>query len=223
MKDNRTSQPAEEYDGNIGKTMPYYQCFHDSAIRLIVAATSAPAAWLDTGCGTGTLAVRAAAAFPAARFTLADPSAAMLDIARAKLAGGAAEFVAAGTESLDLPEASFDVITAILAHHYFDAATRRIATANCFRMLKRGGVYVTFETIRPETAAGLGLGLEAWRRAQLAAGKSEADVDKYLKRYGVEFFPITIADHLALLGEVGFAAAEVLWVSGLQAGFYALK
>ena len=224
MKDNRTSQPAREYDANVGKTIPFYDLIHAAILDLAEVASPAPAAWLDTGCGTGTLAEAALRRFPRTVFTLADPSDAMLEIAREKLAGcDRCRFLAAGTEAVHLLEQSFDIITAVLAHHYFPPDTRRAATANCFRLLREGGVYVTFETIMPCSPDGLEIGLETWRRAQLARGKSEADVDKHIKRYGTELLPIPAAAHLQLLADTGFAAAELFWASGLQAGFYAVK
>jgi tRNA (cmo5U34)-methyltransferase len=224
MKDNKTSQPAHEYDAGIRKTMPFYDYFHDSAIGLIEVINPDVGAWLDTGGGTGSFAAKAAAAFPDAYFTVADPSAAMLDIAKEKLSGLThCEFLTAGTEMLECADGSFDVITAFLSHHYFDSETRRRATANCFRMLKQGGVYISFETILPNTAKGKQVGLECWRRAQLRLGKNEGAIDKYISRYGVEFFPITLTDHFELLRDTGFPAAEMLWFSGMQAGFYAVK
>ncbi|MCX7781884.1 MAG: class I SAM-dependent methyltransferase [Negativicutes bacterium] len=224
MKDNKTSQPAHEYDGNVTKTMPYYEVFHKQSLELIEVLIPQPAAWLDTGCGTGTLVQQAARRFPATRFFLADPSAPMLDIAKGKLAGaGACEFVLGGTEELEFAAGSFDIITAILAHHYLDAATRRAVTAKCWRMLNPGGVYITFETIRPRSELGLKTGLEIWRRAQIRGGKSDDAAHKHIKRYGVEYFPITLAEHIGVLEEAGFAAVEVLWLSGMQAGLYAVK
>jgi tRNA (cmo5U34)-methyltransferase len=224
VRDNKTSQPAHEYDAGIRKTMPFYDYFHDTAIGLVEVINPGTGAWLDTGSGTGAFVVKAAAAFPGAFFTVADPSAAMLDIAKEKLSGiTCCEYVPAGTELLDCAAGSFDVITAFLSHHYFDAEARRRATANCFRMLKQGGVYISFETILPNTEKGKQFGLECWRRAQLKLGKNEGSIDKYLSRYGVEFFPITLNDHFALLRDTGFSMVEVLWASGMQTGFYAMK
>ena len=143
MSDNKTSQPAQEYDGNIRKTMPYYDSFHDAVLTLAEVACPEPAAWLDAGGGTGSLVVLAAAAFPQTRFTLSDPSAGMVELAREKLAGTVdCDYAVAGTEALEFPAESFDIVTAVLAHHYLEPAARRRATENCFRMLKKNGIYV---------------------------------------------------------------------------------
>lgn len=224
MKDNKTSQPAGEYDGNIGKTMPFYDLFHANTIGLVEVVKPDPAQWLDTGCGTGTLAALASERFGQTRFVLADPSPAMLDLARAKLTGPAFDFCPGGTEDLRFDAESFDVITAILAHHYYPSIEgKQSAAANCFRMLKPGGVYVNFESFRPASGQGFQIAIEVWRRAQLARGKEEASVGKYLSRCGVEFFPAPLEDNVRLLRETGFTVVEIFWVSGMQAGMYAIK
>lgn len=222
MKDNKTSQAAALYDSNVHKTIPRYHTFHEETLDLIQALNPAPAVWLDAGCGTGTLIAKAAERFTGVRFIAADPSAAMLELAKAKLAGLNVDYISSGSEALGRTD-KVDVITAIMSHHYLDAQARADATKNCFDSLKNGGVYVTFETIRPFSEAGVSLGLQRWRMHQLANGKPQEEVEKHISRYGIELLPISIADHLTLLKETGFASAEILWASGLQAGFYAVK
>lgn len=226
MRDNKTSQPAQEYYDKIEKTIPLYNYFHEQTIHLIEVTRPNPATWLDTGCGTGILASKAVKEFTNTHFVLADPSETMLSIAKEKFLTYTnlnSEYILAGTEDLNCTTACFDVITAIMSHHYFDIETRRKATANCFRMLKEGGVYVTFENIKPRSEKGLHIGLERWRRYQLSRGKSIKEVERHLNRYGIETFPISIDSHISLLHDVGFSAVEILWVSVMQAGFYAIK
>lgn len=226
MRDNKTSQPAHEYDAKVEKTIPLYSLLHEQTLSLIEAAAPQPGAWLDAGCGTGALVSKARLRFPETRFTLADPSDAMLDIAKAKFAAEESahwDYLRSGTEALECQAGSFDVITAVLSHHYLDLGARGTATANCFRMLKTGGIYVTFESIRPQTETGLQIGLERWRQAQLKAGKSPDEVSRHINRYGIEFLPISINSHIDLLRNTGFASVEVFWISFMQAGFYAVK
>lgn len=226
MRDNKSSQPAQKYDASITKTIPFYTVLIEQTIDLVKKACPDPVKWLDTGCGTGNLIEKALQEFSCADYILADPSKEMLEICRDKFAGQSGvsfEYIEAGTEELRCPESSFDVITAVLAHHYFDKETRKIATENCLRMLKPGGVYVTIESIRPQTEKGFAIGLERWRSAQLSRGKEPAEVDKHLSRYDVEIFPITIEAHIQLLKDAGFSSVEVFWVSVMQAGFYAIK
>ncbi|MBP2641275.1 MAG: cmoA [Firmicutes bacterium] len=222
MRDNKTSQPSSEYDANVSKTIPYYMLFHEETIKLVKACGAVNGSWLDTGCGTGNFILKAKEHFPGIQFIAADPAKNMLEIAQEKCSEMNIPCILAGTEELN-QEGPFSVITAILAHHYLDEMMRRKATKNCYAMLKPGGVYVTFETIRPATEAGTKIGLKRWRDAQVANGKSAESADKHVSRYGTELLPITIDAHLALLKETGFSTVEILWVSGMQAGFYAIK
>lgn len=224
-KDNKTSQSALQYDANIDKTIPGYRLFHDETVNLVKFGMPKPNSWLDTGCGTGTLILRAIQEFGKLNFVAADPSEAMLEVARAKLAelsGVEVKYILAGTEQLCCAD-TFDVITAILAHHYLDIESRIKATRSCFQMLNQGGIYITFETIRPNSEQGKAIGLERWRTAQLANGKTPQSVDQHLQRYGIDLLPITIESHLDLLRKVGFRTVELLWASGMQAGFYGIK
>lgn len=226
MKDNSTSHIADEYDGKINQTIPYYEMFHKETINTVKVHNSNLAAWLDAGCGTGTLVLNAIPMFPQTRFALADPSPQMLAIAREKLAQvnqANIDYLEAGTQDLDLPGEGFDVITTIQSNHYFDKATREKAILNCYRMLKPGGIYITFENIRPITDVGISLGLKRWQEFQMLGGKSTEEARAHVGRFDKEFFPITIEQHLELLRGSGFTVVEVLWASYLQAGFYAIK
>ena len=224
MSGNKTSHMASVYDEQVNQTIPEYDLFHGQIIDLISTYNDSPSVWLDSGCGTGTLVIKVLDQFKDTSFILADPSVDMLSIAKTKLAGNnRVKFIGSGSLELDLPGESIDVLTAIMSHHYFDTEVRKKDTENCFRMLKRGGVFVTFENIRPKFEKGAQIGLERWKRFQLAHGKSEDSVKNHLERFDTEFFPITLGEHLHLLREVGFRVYEVLWVSYMQAGFYAVK
>jgi len=226
MNDNKTAHLAHEYDNKIEKTIPQYKFFHDETIDLIKTLHPSPSTWLDTGCGTGSLIDKAVQFFGNTSFILADPSEAMLSIAREKFSKTEnlkTQYLCVGTQDIDYPKESFDVITAIQSHHYLDFDTRKIATANSFRLLKQGGIYVTFENIRPNTEKGTQIGLERWKRFQLRQGKSEEEANKHIERFGMEYYPITIDSHISILHDVGFCTVEVLWVSNMQAGFYGVK
>jgi tRNA (cmo5U34)-methyltransferase len=115
------------------------------------------------------------------------------------------------------------VISAIQCHHYSGDDARKRATDTCFRLLGKGGLYVTFENIRPDTARGVDIGLDRWCCFQREAGRSEPAVEEHRSRFGKNYLPITIAEHLELLRVIGFSVAEMFWLSHMQAGFYAIK
>lgn len=216
------------YDSHITATIPYYQAFNLEIINLVRAAVREPLMWLDTGCGTGNLASQAAGVFPRTKFTLADPSSEMLREAERKIgdtAPGRYRIMGpCATQEISLPDGeSPDVISAVLCHHYLDVPGRKNATGRCFQLLREGGLYITFENTRPMTAAGTETGLANWQRFQVEMGKPATEAQDHVKRFNVEYFPITIEEHIALLRESGFRIVELLWFSYLQAGFYAVK
>jgi tRNA (cmo5U34)-methyltransferase len=222
--DNATSHLASFYDQQVRSTIPFYEVIHEQAINTVKAVVAEPKLWLDTGCGTGTLAQKALTTFPDTEFVLADPSEEMLKVAQTKLATyqGRIQFLHATTQQLPKTQ-TFDAITAIQSHHYLQPTERAQATAVCFDLLNPKGVYVTFENVCPFTAQGIAVGLENWRQFQLASGKDPQAVENHLQRFGTEYFPITVEEHLGVLRAAGFEVVEVLWVAYMQAGFYCIK
>lgn len=94
---------------------------------------------VDLGTGTGTLARRFA--LQGCSVTGIDVSESMLSEARrlADVDGAQLEFRAARAESTGLPAHRYDVVSAGQCWHWFDRAA---AAAECFRLLRPGGVLV---------------------------------------------------------------------------------
>jgi tRNA (cmo5U34)-methyltransferase len=219
---------AQNYDAHIEVTIPYYRTFHLEVINLVKAFGGEPRLWLDTGCGTGNLVLEAAKSFPQTDFLLTDPSSEMLDAVRAKLGSEDKTRITflerSSTQDITLPEGdSPDVITAVLCHHYLRDQARADATRRCYQLLSPGGAYITFENIRPLTSSGTEIAKAYWLAFQVASGKTEAEAENHLKRFGVEYFPITVEEHLAQLRGCGFKTVELFWYSYLQAGFFCIK
>jgi tRNA (cmo5U34)-methyltransferase len=228
----RSGKPEKDasklYDSHIIATIPYYDTFNVEVISLVRTTCREPVLWLDTGCGTGNLVSQAAKVFPRTLFILADPSAEMLQEAKQRMQDGAVAnyqvLEPCGTQEVSLSEGERpDVVSAVLCHHYLDKQGRKNAAERCFRLLTDAGLFITFENIRPLTMAGTEIGLAKWQRFQMERGKSAGAAARHIKRFGIEYFPVTIEEHLSLLKETGFEIVELLWFSYLQAGFYAIK
>jgi len=225
--DNLTAHNASEYDAKVRQTIPFYDLIQQEVLRLVKNVKPEVDCWVDTGCGTGYLAELALAAFPRTRFLLADPAEAMLVQARERLERAARITFLPATDSAGLGAhlegGSARVVTAIQCHHYLQVESRQRALQACFDLLAPGGLYVTFENIAPRTPDGVRIGLRGWRSFLLAEGRTEVEADKHLTRYGTEFFPITVEQHLELLTQTGFRVVELFWFSQMQAGFYGIK
>lgn len=94
---------------------------------------------LDVGSSSGYLARKlAAAAGPAGHVTGVDPSEAAIAYARRR-ASATMTFTAGVAQALDLPAASFDVVTCTLAMHHVPARKRDAAFREMYRVIKPGG------------------------------------------------------------------------------------
>lgn len=211
------------YDANVRKVIPFYDELHAQTIDVLKTfAQGRKLSLLDTGCGSGNFARRAADSLNLSKLVLCDPLEGMLGAAREKLTDTEAEFHCIGSEQLDFAS-EFDVVTAIQSHHYFDRETRKIAVRNCFDALKPGGILIVFENTAPNSETGKNLLLRRLECYGLDHGRTPEEVHSHSRRFGTEYFPLTIAEHLQLFAENGFTAAEVFWHSYLQTGFYAIK
>lgn len=220
---NKTPFTANGYDENVRKVIPYYEIIYEQIIDLIkVYYGDKQVKILDTGCGSGKMAIEAEKALDFSEFVLCDPSQDMLDIAAERTKGIDCKFRKIGSEQLDYTE-QFDVVTAIQSHHYFDRATRKAAVDNCFKALKKGGLFICFENTAPFTEQGKEIMLDRVAAFGEKAGRTQEQIVSHRARYGTEFFPLNISEHLELLKAAGFCTAEIFWHSYMQTGFYAIK
>ena len=222
MRDNKSAYNASVYDGHITSVLPYYREYHSQVIDLVRTMGMAAPKWLDTGCGTGTLAARALEVLPQASFTLCDPSAGMLAEAKCKLQGRDICFLHIPSQELPF-DSAFDVVTAIQSHHYFLPDERERAVRSCHRALRETGVFITFENIRMSTDESDAIALKRWAVFLAEHGNTPEEVEMQMERRGVEVLPITVEQHLELLGKCDFRSVNLLWASYLQAGFWAIK
>ncbi len=85
------------------------------------------------------------------------------------------------------------------------------------------GIYISFENFAPDSEEGRGLYLERWKQFQIANGKTEEEAALHIKRYGQNYFPVSISESIGILKDCGFRMVEILWVSYMQVGILARK
>ena len=221
--DNTTAHAADDYAREVKKTIPCHAQMIDLAIEIGFATAPGATRWLDTGCGPGALVAEARRFAPDVAFFRADPSGAMLDLARAKNPEiPEASFLPFPSDALPDVE-RFDVITAVQSHHYYaEPIGRERALRRCAALLKPGGALLVFENVRAETDLGHALQRRRWAAFQHSEGRDQATVDMHLARENTKFFPLRESEHLALLERVGFTTVETIWRAHSQAGFLAI-
>ena len=223
MRPTNATKPRQ-YDGNIRRTIPYYDEIHDNILDLIATVLGAPDKWLDIGCGTGALIQRARMQWPGTKYDLLDPNPDMLAVAKEKLGdAGRFRWLNEYSTEAELPDEEYDVITAVLSNHYLDRQERRNVLQKIRRALRPGRLFITCEHTAPQTEMGLRILLSRWERYQIDAGKTEEKAASHIARYGNEYFPITLQEHLQLMEECGFSTTELLWWAYAEAVLYAVK
>lgn len=220
--DNASAFLSSEYDQEIKRTLPFYESFYEQVIDVVNVHFETELTWLDVGCGTGKMAEVAFQKADIRKFTFCDNSDQMIEIARRRFHNKCAEFITASIQELDIGQ-KYNVITAIQVFHYLSQRERLSAIKKCYGLLNADGVFISFENFAPYTWAGKELFMKRWRHYQLSRGKGADDCDKHMSRYGKQYFPISITEHLNLLRQSGFRTAEILWVSNMQVGMLGIK
>jgi len=225
--DNKTPFNSNIYDKNIRMTLPFYKEFYTETADIIKTITPTPRNWLDTGCGTSHMIEVASKEFVNTNFYISDPSKEMIEISEQKLNQNNIKHKTLGSHKTeDIPDSynnKFNVITAILSHHYLNKNERTEAFNKCYDLLENKGVFVNFEITKPTSDTATKISIERWKNAQISMGKTEDQATKHLSRYGKEYYPITLNEHISLLKQSGFKTIELFWLSHMQAGFYAIK
>lgn len=222
MKDNISAFNSSEYDDKIKHTLPYYEELYKQIIDVVKIHNPQSLKWLDVGCGTGKMGDTALSQLDIEQFVFCDSSAEMIDIVQKRFNVYNASFLISDIQNLECSN-QYDVITAIQVNHYFHIEERIKSIQNCYRALKSGGIFFTFENFAPFSNFGKQLYLDRWKAYQLSQGKNSFECDNHISRYGNDYFPISISEHLDLMNNCGFRAVEVLWLSYMQIGLLGIK
>ena len=222
MRDNKSAHNSGVYDDRITSVLPYYREYHAQIIDLVDKLDIPNPNWLDTGCGTGTLAARVFEMRDDVRFTLADPSVGMLEKAKEKLSGRDVEFINQSSLEISFTD-EYDIVTAVQSHHYLQKDERKRAVKNCYEALKESGLFVTFENVCMSDPKSDEIAMRRWVAFLEEHGNTPEEVQVQKDRRGVETLPTTIEEHINLLRDCGFRSVDMLWTSYLQAGFWAIK
>ncbi len=222
MKQNSTPFDVAEYDRQIKRTLPFYEEMFQQVVDIVRILNLQSLRWLDVGCGTGKMAGIVLNNFDIQKMVCIDVEQEMLERAESFCNNEKVEFLQCDVRELPYQEI-FDIVTAVQVNHYFKRDDRITAIKKCYNALKDDGIYISFENFAPDSKEGTKLYLERWKQFQIANEKSKEEADSHIRRYGRDYFPITISESIKLLKECGFCMAEILWVSYMQVGILARK
>lgn len=222
MKDNVSAFSANEYNKKIKQTIPYYEDIYQQVIDIIQTLNIANIEWLDVGCGTGKMAEEALKHCDIKKLILCDTLLEMLHICENKFSVPNIKFIKKSIQEL-LYKEEFHVITTIQVNHYLKWEDRILAIRNCYNALKQNGVFITVENFAPSNEIIKNIFLERWKQCQIKNGKSEKESEQHINRYGVDYYPISIQNHITIMKQCGFNLVEVFWVSYMQIGLLGIK
>lgn len=129
---------VREYDRNVRRFMPAYDASHIIASVLLGETVPPDGHVLAVGAGGGREVEVLAAHNPGWRFTIVDPSAQMLGMARDRL-GANPRFAYVQGIAADAPEGPFDAATAFLALHLVRDDGARLANLTAIHARLRPG------------------------------------------------------------------------------------
>jgi tRNA (cmo5U34)-methyltransferase len=211
-----------EMERGMSKRIVGYEDMKMKVSDLIFGNNPDPRIWLDTGCGTGGLIRENLGRFPRTQFILADPSEDNLSVAKEYMHGEQrCLYVQRRTDELNFGDCTLDAVTAILCHHYYeDIDEKRKAIENCFRMLRKGGVFITVEHVRHENQDSAD---EEWLAHMRSQGLPEEFAQEMIDRRDKEYFPLTEGAYVELLKACGFSDVRVFWSTCSDIGIVAVR
>ena len=208
------SQPAagsESYDLVVQQLIPGYASLARLAVALLAASPQAGrpgAAVLVAGCGTGAELVEARAQRPDWQITAIDPSAAMLDAARARLASdsdasnGGLNWQQARVEDLQAEACFSGALSVLVLQSLPDDGTKLAFLTALARSLEPGGQLVLVDLMAPERSPLQQQVERAWLGFQRASGLTDRDAQLSALTHGLH--PIGLSRLTALVNAAGF-------------------
>lgn len=213
---------AEAYDRSLEPILPIKNTLH-LLLRWHFASLPADAQVLVVGAGTGAEVRFLAPIFPGWRFTLVDPSAAMLDVARRHAeADGFADrcaFHVGLVTSLD--QGSFDAATSVLVSHFLAAAGDRQAFfADIAQRVKSGGRFFNADLCADVNDPSFSPVMDLWLDL---AQMPEERRGMFRAAFGTALAAQGPAEVEAMIARAGFSAPIAVFQGALIRGWIATR
>lgn len=200
-----TSQSALSYDERIGKLVPGYELLQALLPSVMSSLLTEEASVLIAGAGTGMELGRLAQRQAGWRFAAVDPSAGMLEVARARLHGTSAgrrviyfETALAGYRPAEPHDAA---VSLLVAHFLPDDGAREDYFRKLGQCLVPGAPLVFADLTLWDTEGQR----TAYRDWAVAAGQSPDEAEAMLARIAENFHPLGEVRQREILEATGFA------------------
>ncbi len=219
------AERAEAYDHQFSAMQPIKEAVH-LLVQIHFANLPANARILMAGAGTGAEARYLAPRFPGWRFTLIDPSAAMLNVARrhAEAEGFAdrctfiADYVSAA------PMEAHDAATSLLVSHFLtETQARRSFFEDIAARLKPGGLLFNLDLCADRQAATFPEALDLWLGLLRQSGVPEDMRASWVSSFGRVFGVHEPSELEALIASAGFTPPAPVFQAAMMRGWTTAK
>lgn len=218
---------ARSYDDDIRSAMPGYDVLHETVAALLQHELGTRARVLVVGAGTGEEVLHLAPGNGGWRITAEDPSAAMLDVAREKIAAaGLSDRVElfAGLVQ-DLPPAEpYDAATLILVQHFLPDDGSKLEILRAIAARLKPGAPLIVANMHGDLASPATQRLyQAWKQRQITRGMSPTDAEGMFNGLPEVIHFVPEARIRELLTEAGFDDIELVFTAFVIGGWLARK
>jgi tRNA (cmo5U34)-methyltransferase len=219
--DTNPTVPTNQYDEIVRVVLPGYEAMHTMALSILKSQLPQTANLLIVGAGTGMEIVRYSQSNPEWEFMGIDPSANMLEIARAKIQSSniSQQVTLQQSDTNDLPSTPlYDAATSILVMHFIPDDGKLAFLQSIAQRLKQGAPFILVDVFgekgTPEFERTLSFIQSYWQEV----GKTEAEIKEMLATSNKGIYSISEARVYDLLQQAGFTSITRfytgLWVGG---------
>jgi tRNA (cmo5U34)-methyltransferase len=216
---------AEVYDDQFAAMRALKDCIH-LLLEAHFASLPEDARILVAGAGTGAEARYLAPRFPKWRFTLIDPSAPMLAVARrhAQAEGFADRCTFHSDYVSGTPMETHDAATSLLVSHFLtEAPARQAYFADIAARLQPGGKLFTIDLCTDDDVPEFGGVMGLWMELLALAGQTPESRANYLRSYGRDFAAHGPAEVARMIEAAGFTPPAPIFQAALIRGWTAQK
>lgn len=201
---------AQRYDEQRRFFIPCFDDFYQTSISFLNTIRNDFETILDLGAGTGLLTQYLWKNFPKAKFTLADISDEMIEVAKQRFTGLKNFDYLILDYSKNLPSVSFDLIASALSIHHLDHEAKAHLYSNIYKNLPSKGIFINLDQFNPESE----LINEYYKKYWYSQIEKDETLKKekhlWLKRRELDK-ENTINETLKILKDVGFAHADCIY------------
>ncbi len=200
---------AGDYDRQRKQLIPCFEDFYNISLNLAPLIRK-DANILDIGAGTGLFAWYFLQAIPAARFTLIDLSAKMLEMAQYRLRDYKQTRYIAGDYSNTDFDGQYDCIISSLSIHHLADPDKAALFKKCYRHLSPGGIFINADQVLGSTPYWDRINKEVWNEKVEKSGLSPAEIAAARERVKLDK-EAPLNRQLEWLTQTGFIEVECIY------------